>query len=1279
MTQADPASTIAAITFGVVTALPKEYAAMTAMLDHAEDYVGPRNRIYCVGEIPAKGGGAHRVAVVLADQGTAAASVHATLLSEDFPEVDAILMVGIAGGVPDVNKADRHVRLGDIVVSGEGGVVAYDFGKEHAERWEPRHPPRPPDALLYRACKLLAVAALQGKRTWHAHLARLGDLPDMARPPPESDTLVDSNNDTLVLQHPADPSRREGEPRVFVGTIACANRLLKNPLHRDRLRDLFDVRAVEMEGFGIAEATWSQRLGYLVVRGVCDYCDGKKGDRWQAYAAGVAAAYTRAVLEAMPASNPGQSAVSRQVRAATVPEERLRDLAKSLLRASTPPSLVPLFDNISSDAQSALTELERMQRTLSQSDGKESRLAQLAPLVNENLHQIISAPPGGGKTHMLWHGATELLHSGGLIPLYLPVGAFESWQQLLSGLSQAADYDAKEVLQDERICLILDGWSEFGGSNGSKERALAMMSLTRTRVLAGSRPQRGLVPQFKEWHLDPLPSSAVLRLTKRALPNSPSLSASMGDLLRLPLALCLYILLGGKANSHGELLSAFHDHLSRDLPERFRSVLAGSVAALNLSQENRSQAAFEEGLRRRAERTGLTDPIGCLRRLGTIEMRGGAVAPIHDLYWSWLSGIGLLAEEPVLPCVRNLSTRESLGLALESGARPTPSLVGALLGLDTVLAAQLAGTLDSSHSDHVRREILTMFDDPRRPVRHRAALAALRLRDGRLLTKALAIMGAHGTLGVYDPEFDQVLDLDTLFEYRGELAEGLAGAAAERILEAIADRGDEKWSPWLEQIVCSGKVAAPVGVAAALACVGRIPAWAGPHLAGLLNSETWRLRAVAARGANRELAFWIAQRYEEYVVPLSGKFVDLNRVLVGCGDDETFGLILGRFDSLPPKAQELISFAVQDKGDPWLGRFQGLAFARGVTGPHHRLLQETSREVSDSVARQWINNGPTHLGWRVLIERHGNAVVPELVANLPASFENLHDIPALEAMRYLRDPPDELADQLWARTKGRMEPRATADLLYALAPIRNRGVPSVVAVLARQPDFLPSYHLVLFLGLLKEWQRTTGLAFRIQHSSGERSFIDWIVRQRLQKNPDDPFFKTDLRAIGDILMPTLLDTFSENEEPNTKLIVAIGALRSFDKRVLEQLLKTPDHAKAIPTLFADALAEFPEEWLLRILDAPTVDFEQLVRSVAKTSSPLHVRFHAELLRRAMARTFSIFECRNMAQVLRVHPRSTLLSLLKAGIDGSEHSMWLVGEVERAASQLLVAEDGRWLD
>ncbi|MBI4630148.1 MAG: hypothetical protein HY740_00220, partial [Chloroflexi bacterium] len=83
--------------------------------------------------------------------------------------------------------------------------------------------------------------------------------------------LVSSIDPAQIIRHPADLLREKDKPRVFHGPIASANRLLRNPIKRDVLRETFGVKAVEMEGSGIADATWNHEIGYMVVRGICDY------------------------------------------------------------------------------------------------------------------------------------------------------------------------------------------------------------------------------------------------------------------------------------------------------------------------------------------------------------------------------------------------------------------------------------------------------------------------------------------------------------------------------------------------------------------------------------------------------------------------------------------------------------------------------------------------------------------------------------------------------------------------------------------------------------------------------------------------------------------------------------------------------------------------------------------------------------------------------------------------------------------------------------------------
>lgn len=296
---------------GIITAIPREYLAIKRLLldAHEEFLAGSRgSHRYLIGHTPAADGGQHVVAVVqLTDTGNNSAASRAALLLEHFPNIHSILMVGIAGGVPNPAKPSEHVRLGDIVVSDRNGVVQYDLIKDKLDNVEHRHPPRPPSAPLLTAVRHLETDMLGGKYPWRPYMDQAARAfhPKVRRPREETDILASTVDPDVPVKHPTDSLRRRGVPRVFTGPIASSNTLLKKATRRDALRDQFRVKAVEMEGSGIADAAWDTAdAGYLVVRGICDYCDHNKGDEWQNYAAVVAAAYTRALLEAMPASSP---------------------------------------------------------------------------------------------------------------------------------------------------------------------------------------------------------------------------------------------------------------------------------------------------------------------------------------------------------------------------------------------------------------------------------------------------------------------------------------------------------------------------------------------------------------------------------------------------------------------------------------------------------------------------------------------------------------------------------------------------------------------------------------------------------------------------------------------------------------------------------------------------------------------------------------------------------------------------------------------------------------
>jgi nucleoside phosphorylase/NTP pyrophosphatase (non-canonical NTP hydrolase) len=291
---------------GIVAALPKEFAAMRSMLDEevVQPVAGDPNH-YVLGTIPlADGSGVHLVVVTLAkEMGNNSAGIAATHLMRSFAAVEDIFLVGIAGGIPAPESPEDHVRLGDIVVSDKEGIVQYDNLKLEVSAIKIRSVASKPSARLVGAVSFLESERVMKKYPWEAYIQRGKALEGCDRPPADTDRLYRwDGEDSREIKHPEDPSRRNDQPRVHYGRIGAANILLKNPQLRDQLRRDCGVKAIEMEGSGIADATWIAGQQYIVIRGVCDYCDPKKNQTWQGYAAIAAAAYARALIAAVPLS-----------------------------------------------------------------------------------------------------------------------------------------------------------------------------------------------------------------------------------------------------------------------------------------------------------------------------------------------------------------------------------------------------------------------------------------------------------------------------------------------------------------------------------------------------------------------------------------------------------------------------------------------------------------------------------------------------------------------------------------------------------------------------------------------------------------------------------------------------------------------------------------------------------------------------------------------------------------------------------------------------------------
>lgn len=961
--------------------------------------------------------------------------------------------------------------------------------------------------------------------------------------------------------------------------------------------------------------------------------------------------------------------------------DELRDLAQLLIEAGAPPSIELLFPGAKSSAREALVDAFSVEPRLTEITINQIPTSLfLSDLIGlpEKKHLIVGQP-GSGKTHALWHAAKKLLAADTIIPLYLPAGQAAGWHDLEEMVREAAPgVTLSTLFQDPRICIFVDSWSEFAGDVKVAEKRRALRALRSARLVATAKFADIEDGNLKQWTIDLLPpervATAVAAATLgEALPPSPVI-----DLLRLPLLLAIQILSDARSATTGDLLRQFHEHLMQGLPERFTEALAGAVSDLSLAG-TRSFGRLMDELQTRSAKFEITDPARLLRSLGTILERGGQAVPCHDLYWSWLTGRGLLADSVAERAVGPLRTRESYALAIQSGGRASKSDVNATIEEDIVLAAALDLSRGAEHpTPALTAAFSRAFADPRLAVRNRAAIAALEGGRPEFFRTALEVLADLGRSSMYPSEWKQALRPKALYVQRATLADWLGAPNSSLVLDAIAEGGGPEWSLWLEQVAANGQIHWAEAAATALSCCGDVPQWVRPHLDTIFASRAWLLRPVVARRGNRALARFIAIEYErlvESVVKInSSGWIELNRVLVGCGDDEVFAHLLSRFSSMRPRAQEILGFAVVERGSPWVARFQRVALVTGATH-HHKLAGELSHEVDDETARAWITAGHDEAGWRALIARHGEGILPELIRQLPPSFADIHNIPALAHMRWLPSAPVTLIDEIWHRLGSPMQPKATRDLLNAIARVYPEGIPHIVRFIAEQPNALPGYHLRQALMLYRDWQKRSGIMLGVKTTDGiEHHFPNWIALHSAISQWEDHFTPELLALTPEFAIEYVVHHLDDNRA--AAVLKSLKVVASYNAPLLDRMLAVPALAALIPQVFAESFDLFPIEALQRCIASDDINQEVFLYQLAATANPLHRAVHEELLERVLACPPKWHDLRHVADMLRAYSREEVLNIIDAAPYAREDGwFWFVSLVEATRGERLINEEG----
>ncbi len=252
------------------------------------------------------------------DQGNANAGRLTGSMFKTFPNIKMAVLVGIGGGIPRQPASEDpldDIHFGEVVVGwpvdAKPACVYYDRGRTKADgQVEVVGTMQKPDWILGSALTNLVSDHEVGRTTFDKQLARLhspeNHAAKFAYPGIEHDRLFQASyhhigkygSDCIecdpkkLVQRPPRTEHDKYKIILHQGRIATGNKVVMNGEERDRIREICDgALCVEMEAAGV-----DVNRQCLVIRGISDYADMHKNDKWRSYAAGNAAAFTRELL-----------------------------------------------------------------------------------------------------------------------------------------------------------------------------------------------------------------------------------------------------------------------------------------------------------------------------------------------------------------------------------------------------------------------------------------------------------------------------------------------------------------------------------------------------------------------------------------------------------------------------------------------------------------------------------------------------------------------------------------------------------------------------------------------------------------------------------------------------------------------------------------------------------------------------------------------------------------------------------------------------------------------
>ena len=199
---------------GIIGAMEEEVEALKEAMEirKTEEVAG---MVFCEGVLCGKD-----AVVVRSGIGKVNAGICAQILVDYF-DVDMLINTGIAGSL------DARIDIGDMVISTD--AVHHDM-----------------DATIFG---------------------------DPAGQVPRMDTLAFPADGVLVEKAKAANEKANPEIRTFTGRVASGDQFISSAEAKERIVSMFNPLCTEMEGAGIAQAAYLNKVSYVIIRAISDKAD----------------------------------------------------------------------------------------------------------------------------------------------------------------------------------------------------------------------------------------------------------------------------------------------------------------------------------------------------------------------------------------------------------------------------------------------------------------------------------------------------------------------------------------------------------------------------------------------------------------------------------------------------------------------------------------------------------------------------------------------------------------------------------------------------------------------------------------------------------------------------------------------------------------------------------------------------------------------------------------------------------------------------------------------